>query len=75
MQGFSTFVSEFKVPLDNRVIAEVYKKCSLNNQPLLFEHFDRAITKLGVKLNQDQIEKAHKKSLLIAQELVDRKAA
>jgi hypothetical protein len=33
MQGFACFCKEFRVPLDNRSVAEVYKRSQVNNQP------------------------------------------
>lgn len=58
MQGYARFCIEFKVPLDNRSVSEVFKKSQLNNNPLVFDQFEKSIGRLGVKLNGVQLEQA-----------------
>ena len=48
LQGFTNFVKDFKFPLDVRTISEVYRKGSVNNQPMAFEVFKGSLLKLGV---------------------------
>jgi hypothetical protein len=74
MQGFASFTSEFKVPLDNRSITEAFKRSQINNQPLQYEQFDKSITKLGIKHNQVHLESLKKKLLDIRKEITSRQS-
>jgi hypothetical protein len=60
MHGFARFCIEFKVPLDNRSVSEVFKKSQVKNHPLVFDQFEKALHKLAVKLNMSQLEQANK---------------
>ena len=58
---FMVFCKDFSVKLNKAKITEVFKKCSVNHKPLKFEHFQKAINKLGIELNKKKIEDIDKK--------------
>ena len=51
MKGFARFCIEFKVPLDNRSVSEAFKKSQVNNNPLVFDQFEKSLARLAVKVN------------------------
>lgn len=61
MVGFANFCKEFRVELVNRDITEAFKKSLDQAKPMQFEQFDRAITKLGVKVNEARLQKVTRK--------------
>lgn len=51
MHGYARFCIEFKIPLDNRSVTEVFKKSQVNSNPLVFDNFEKSIAKLAAKYN------------------------
>ena len=57
IQGYTRFCRDFKVPLTTNDITLVWKKASLNHQPLEFDQFQKSITLLGMQLNKCKVDK------------------